>query len=309
VRRAAPRLAGWALLVGAIGLPPPAHGDVTRCPLWTVAGTHNRIYLLGSVHLLRPDTIEWSQAIEAAYADAEALVFEIDLDDIDAADVAREVAAQGMLPPDQTLADVLDPQTHAGLEAFARQLGIDPARLEGFRPWFATLMLTQAQLAQLGFRQADGVEERFLKRAQTDRKEVLGLETMAQGLASIAALPMNRQRDFVAYTVAEAAELPAEIDAMLDAWRKGDAETLAGLLARGFDEFPDLYGPLTVDRNRRWVRVLEDHLDDDRDYLVVVGALHLVGEDSVVDLLRKQGYPVERDDDRETTARARRSEE
>ena len=76
------------------------------------------------------------------------------------------------------------------------------------------------------------------------------------------------------------------------AWRRGDEATLAKLLAEGFEEYPDLYRPLTTDRNRRWVPKIEALLDDRDDYLIVVGTLHLVGRDSVLELLKKQGYRV-----------------
>jgi uncharacterized protein YbaP (TraB family) len=49
---------------------------------------------------------------------------------------------------------------------------------------------------------------------------------------------------------------------------------------------------LTEDRNRAWVEQLGKLLDDRDDYLVVVGALHLVGRHSVVELLRRRGYTV-----------------
>jgi hypothetical protein len=79
---------------------------------------------------------------------------------------------------------------------------------------------------------------------------------------------------------------------LLDAWRRGDTATLARTLSEEFAEFPQLYRPLTEDRNRAWVDQLTPLLDDRDDYLVVVGALHLVGRNSVVDLLRKRGYRV-----------------
>jgi uncharacterized protein len=63
-------------------------------------------------------------------------------------------------------------------------------------------------------------------------------------------------------------------------------------LQEGFDEYPDLYRPLTVDRNRKWIPQIERLLDAREDYLVVVGALHLVGTDSVIDLLERKGYKV-----------------
>jgi uncharacterized protein YbaP (TraB family) len=98
----------------------------------------------------------------------------------------------------------------------------------------------------------------------------------------------------MAYTLAEADTMATELAAMVQAWQRGDTAALATLLERGFDAFPDLYGPLTVTRNLRWVQVLDGLLDRDDDYLVIVGALHLVGEDSLVDLLRARGFAVMR---------------
>ena len=76
------------------------------------------------------------------------------------------------------------------------------------------------------------------------------------------------------------------------AWRSGDTAALARLMTGEYEDFPDLYRRLTVDRNRAWVGRLAALLNDRDDYLVVVGALHLVGPESVVDLLRQRGYQV-----------------
>ena len=82
-------------------------------------------------------------------------------------------------------------------------------------------------------------------------------------------------------TLEETAQLDAEVDKLLAAWRSGDIESLSKTLSEEYERFPELYGPLTENRNRAWVPQLVDLLDDDDDYLVVVGALHLVGRNSV----------------------------
>jgi uncharacterized protein YbaP (TraB family) len=50
---------------------------------------------------------------------------------------------------------------------------------------------------------------------------------------------------------------------------------------------------LTTDRNRRWLPTLTGLLHERENYLVVVGALHLVGQDGLVHLLQQSGYRVE----------------
>jgi uncharacterized protein YbaP (TraB family) len=95
-------------------------------------------------------------------------------------------------------------------------------------------------------------------------------------------------------TLDETESIDTELERMLVAWRAGDTAALAELLTDAYEEFPELYGPLTEERNRAWVEEIGALLDDRDDYLVVVGALHLVGRNSVVDLLRSRGYTVTR---------------
>jgi uncharacterized protein YbaP (TraB family) len=109
-------------------------------------------------------------------------------------------------------------------------------------------------------------------------------------LEIMARLPQKQQREFLLYSINDAERMASEVDELLVAWRRGDAAAMAKLLAEGFKEYPDLYRPLTVERNRKWIPQIEQLLDDKEDYLVVVGALHLVGTESVIDLLERKGY-------------------
>lgn len=291
-----PRAGALPVLLAAVLLPAAA-GAGGPGVLWAVEGRQNTVYLLGSVHLLRDaDGGGLTGAAEAAYADAERVVMEIDLDDPAVADPAAVLAQMqrtALLPPGQTLRGVLGPD----YEAIARQVagsGLDLEMLEPFAPWFVATLLMQAELAGRGFRPELGVEQRIAERAVRDRKPIAGLETPAEQFAVLARLPLPGQRRFLQMTLEELQDTDAELDRMLEAWRAGDTVALAELLSEGYEEFPELYGPLTEDRNRAWVEEIGGLLDDPDDYLVVVGALHLVGRNGVVDLLRGRGYEVTR---------------
>jgi uncharacterized protein len=110
----------------------------------------------------------------------------------------------------------------------------------------------------------------------------------------MANLPAEQQREFLLYSVEDSERAIREIDDLIAAWRTGNTDRLSELLTEGFAQYPDLYRPLTTDRNRKWISPIEELLDDRDDYLVVVGALHLVGKDSVVELLEKRGHKVVR---------------
>jgi uncharacterized protein YbaP (TraB family) len=284
-------MAAAALLVAWV----PAVGHARdRHVLWAVAGQHNTVYLLGSIHVLRAEDGGLPRVAEDAYRDAERLVMEIDLDDALAGDPAALVSTMqqmALLPAGQSLRTVLG-SDYAAVKEHAQKAGVDLAVLDPFAPWFVATLLLQEELAKRGFSPELGVEQTIASRAVADGKPITGLETAQQQFAILAGLPMPLQKRFLLMTLEESDDLDAEIRELLSAWRSGDTERLAKVLGDEFDEFPELYRPLTEDRNRAWVPEIVDLLDDDDDYLVVVGALHLVGRNSVVDLLRQRGFRV-----------------
>lgn len=259
--------------------------------LWSLKGKTNTVYLLGSVHFLKPSE-RLPGVVDDAYKDAEKLVMEIDMDDLDPQAMQQLTLELGLLPENKTLESELGAAAWGKVSTQAREIGIDPALLNRFQPWLAAMTLVQLQLMKLGLDPNSGVEQQLTARASGDGKEITGLETLQQQIGMLAGLSQQQQREFLMYSVEDTQRASQEIDELLGAWRTGDTRTLAQLLAEGFDRYPDLYRPLTVDRNRRWIASIENLLDDRDDYLVVVGTLHLVGKDSVIELLERGGHKV-----------------
>ena len=263
--------------------------------LWSLQGKTNTVYLLGSVHFLKRERDSCPQPIDAAYADAEALVMEIDMDDLDpAGDAAGHPGARRCCRRARRWSSSSAPQTYEQVrDARRARLGVEPAMLDRFQPWFAAITLVQLQLMKMG------LDPELGRRAAADAPRGRRRQAdpgpgnrCASSWSMLARLPEKQQREFLLYSVEDAERMASEVDELLAAWRSGDATAMAKLLQEGFDEYPDLYRPLTVERNRKWIPQIEQLLDDRDDYLVVVGALHLVGKDSVIDLLERKGYKV-----------------
>jgi hypothetical protein len=252
------------------------------------------VYLLGSIHVLRPEDAGLPRPAEDAYRRAKRLVMEIDMDDPTQGDplaLAAQMQAMATLPAGVTLRSVLGPD-YAPVAARAAKAGLDLTMLDRFAPWFVATTLLQVELARRGFSPDLGVEQVLAARAVTDRKPIEGLETAEQQFAVLGSLPLPLQKRFLLMTLDESDDFDAEIRELVAAWHAGDAAQLAEVLGAEFAEFPELYRPLTEDRNRAWVPKITALLDGSEDCLVVVGALHLVGPNSVVDLLRQRGYQV-----------------
>jgi uncharacterized protein YbaP (TraB family) len=259
--------------------------------LWSLKGKTNTVYLLGSVHFLS-ESEKLPAALDQAYRNSEVLVMEIDMDDLDPAQTQQITLELGMLPAGQSLEQQLGKPTYSRLVKRAQDVGIDPTLLNRFKPWFAAMTLVQLQLIKMGLAPTSGIEQRFTTRAVADKKPIHGLETLRGQLGMLAGLPDKQQREFLLYSIDDADRIAEEIDELLTAWRIGDTKALAALLAEGFEQYPDLYRPLTTERNRRWVSQVEALLDDRDDYLVVVGTLHLVGKDSLIELLQAKGHKI-----------------
>ena len=291
IRRLAALLVALAATVTATAA---AAGPAGHSILWSVRGEHNTVYLFGSIHVLRSGDVGLPPAAAKAYGDAERIVMEIDMDDpfvSDPAAITSMMQQSALLPPEQSLRTVLGSDYPAIAER-SRAAGLDLEAMDRFAPWFVALLLLQIEITERGFDAQHGIEQQVTELAVADRKPITGLETPAEQFAVLGGLSMADQKRFLLMTLEESEQDDAQLDLMLDAWRRGDTAALARTLSEEFEDFPQLYRPLTEDRNRAWVGDLEALLDQRDDYLVVVGALHLVGRNSVVELLRQRGHSV-----------------
>ncbi|RPI57446.1 MAG: TraB/GumN family protein, partial [Lysobacterales bacterium] len=233
-------------------------------------------------------------AIDGFVERADLVVMEIDLDDIDPMAQQRIVLEASMLPQGTVLRDIVDSGVYRLVEQRMAELGVDLARLERFEPWFLAITVLDLGMRKIGFQAERGVEQYVLGLAQAAGKEVVGLETLEFQIGLFDALLPEQQQSMLEQTLAELDEGAAVLGEMVAAWRDGELESLSAELLDEFDAFPGLYETLVTKRNSAWVPTLEQMLADERRHLVVVGALHLVGPDSVIEQLRSRGHRVER---------------
>lgn len=272
-----------ALLVCA--LPAAAH-PVT---MWQVDGDENRVYLLGSVHLLRERDHPLPAVIDSAYADAEALIMELDMDDLDAALVQTLTNRLGVIQDERTLKDLMGDARYAEAAAAADALDIPLDMLAKAEPWYAAITVEQLVLMRIGFNPLYGVELHMTRQAQRDGKPIEGLETIEEQLGFLDGLSPEAQNDLLLQTLEEGGEISLLMDDMISAWRTGDIAYLEDTILAEIARYPEIYDAIVVQRNRRWVDAITELLDDEDDYLVIVGALHLIGEDGVPAMLEERG--------------------
>jgi uncharacterized protein YbaP (TraB family) len=267
----------------------PAAGAL---PLWEIQGTDNRIRLLGSVHFLRQQDFPLPPEIMDAYHDADVIVMELDLDALDPMETLEIMQRLSIDPRGRNLESLLGARDYEQAHELAAGLGIDLAAFMPYEPWFAALQITQLRLMQLGFDGSFGVDAYLSRQAVQDGKEIRGLETLEVQLDSMDSLPPKAQSEFLQQTLEDAADVEEIMVGVVKAWKAGDTSTLQTDLMDGLDEQPELYERLLVQRNNNWAASILELTDDSQDYLIVVGTLHLVGDDSLLRLIEDAGYPT-----------------
>lgn len=284
----------FAAVLGLTGCARPPEAAAEGPALWRIADADSEIWLFGTVHLLPAETNWQSQRVREAFAAADELVTEADTSPAATAQFQALTAELGTLPPGENLLEQLDPEGRARLERLAREAGFEPAQFQTVRPWLAAMQLSFYHAARRGHTSEAGVETVLAADAQTQNKRRSFLETPAQQIHILADLAPADQIRFLQATMRQIEEEAGILDQMDRAWARGELDDLGEQLDAQIGEAgPAVHQALIVNRNRAWADAIARRLEGEGRIFVAVGAAHLVGDDSVVAMLRARGIEVE----------------
>jgi uncharacterized protein YbaP (TraB family) len=285
---------------GAAPSAPVAVATAAKAPpvplLWKVSDRDNAVYLLGSFHLLKGDDYPLSSDIDTAFTAVDKVVFEVPPEQMtDPATQAKflEVAGFG---DDRKLSQVLPADLREKLSRLMAMSGSSIEMVDGYEPWFVNLSLLIGVSQSLGFSPDKGLDQHLMQQAAATNKPTGGLETMDLQLQVLDASPMPEQISSLREFLDRPQDMPGLLADLHQAWRDGDVAKLDRLTREEMREkTPQTYRMVNVERNDAWVPQIGKMLDAKKgDTMVVVGALHLLGEDGVIEKLRGKGYKVER---------------
>jgi uncharacterized protein len=254
------------------------------------------LYLLGTVHVFKPEDYPLPAEMEKVFEKARALIVEVDVTKTDPRFSQAFVAQRGLYPASDNLMEHVSTSSRILLQDYCTRRNIQLARLVRMKPWLVALTVLQMELARLGYVPSAGIDVHFLNEANTKGKKIISLETMEFQLNLFASLPDDLQEMDLNLSLVDLGKLPTDAGEMMRAWMDGDDKAMDEVMTKDIKEHPELspvQEKLLYERNITMAEKLEAYLKGGTDtYLVAIGAGHLVGDRSVLALLKKRGYSV-----------------
>ncbi len=265
--------------------------------VWSVSDGDNTVYLAGSVHLLREEDYPLSPVYDQVYEDSEALVMEIDMGDMMSPQGMMQMQQLGMYGPDDSLdahlsTDLIDRvrdylETHPTGKMMA-------LALPRMKPGMILLSISSLEAMRMNARPDLGLELVYYQKAKEDGKPVSGLETIEFQMTRFDGIPDEEIEELLGKTLDEVEKMPETIGKIIAAWHRGEAEEIDRVMNEEMEDDSKFRELLLTERNANWVPEVEKAIKGSENVMFLVGAAHLVGKDSVVDLLRKKGYEVKK---------------
>ena len=265
-----------------------------RVLMWKVTSPTSTMYLLGSIHVGDKSLYPLPQEVEAAFAASKALVVEVNVKTVDQAKTLALVQKYGMYGDGSSLSSHLSKDDLAALDTFCSKHGMPREAFEPLKPWVVSVTVIAAGLQEAGVDFNQGIDMHFLNQvAQQQRIEEL--ETADFQISLLAGATDQEQQQMLTMTLKNSDKEKESLGKIQTAYFSGDPAQLLKLSREEEEQSmpPSLMKKLVDDRNVTMAAKLADYLKAKEQTFVVVGALHLIGDKGVAQLLKEKGYRVE----------------
>ncbi len=259
--------------------------------VYEVTKGKNRIYLAGTIHMLRAQDFPAPAEFDAAYKASQKIFFETNLQKAKEPEFGQRFAQAMMLPNNTTLKDVLDADTWAALQAFSAKSQYPLSQTMMFNPAMTSILISMTEAKKFGV--GEGIDAYYDNAARTDKKIIGELESADDVIAYMKLFAQEDPNKVINSTLEDAENLQSQFETMIANWRKGDLDALDKEMGQKMKaETPNAYQALVVDRNKKWLPQLEQMFKTPEVEMVLVGSLHLSGSDGLLVQLKKSGYQV-----------------
>lgn len=260
--------------------------------VWEVSNGTDKVYVGGTVHLLPITEFPLPEAFTTAYKNTDSVVLEAKLPNPADPNEQMKMIQALSYAPDENLSKKLSEETYAKLQHYFSSFGVPDTNYISFKPGLVASMMTILE-AQRNNLAGEGVDSYFGKKAEQDNRPIEYLETIEFQLSIMASLGDGEEDHFINSNLESMSDFKITFEKILKAWRNGNEQEINNLVIQQIrDESPEMFNVVMTDRNRDWVSKIKNMFGDQDKEFVLVGVGHLIGKNSLLEMLEKEGYSI-----------------
>lgn len=267
---------------------------VAKSPVFKVSKGDDHLFIGGTIHLLSEQDYPLPSAFDKSYKNSDSIIFETDIAAAQSPEMQMKILPIMMNPTGTSLKSQISDESYQLLVSYLSEQELPLATFDMLTPIGVSLTLLAIELQKRGITGANGVESFYNLRGKNDSKEFEQLESIDEQVSFIKKMGEGDPDMIIKSSISEMKNLNKMWDSMVSAWKQGNFKELEAIgITPMLKDFPEMYQYLLVDRNNRWMKKIKPMFGDQDIEFIMVGALHLVGKDGLIEQLKELGYKVE----------------
>lgn len=260
--------------------------------LWKISKNGNELYLGGTIHVLKKEDYPLPVEFNKAFEKSDKLVFETNIEMTKTPEFGQKMTRMLTFPAGKSLKDAISKKTFNKLKKYLAERNIPVESFLSYKPSMIVLVITVIELQKMGMVDV-GVDEYFHNKAKQAGKTTKYFETVDEQLEFIRTMGQGNEDAMLLSSIDDMSRMEAVMNTIKSAWVSGDENKLVEVgLTEMMRDYPGIYQSLLVKRNNNWMPHIERMMGDKKVEMILVGALHLVGKDGLLQQLRDKGYTV-----------------
>lgn len=260
-------------------------GQTPKTLLWEISGNglSESSYLYGTMHVADKRAYKFRKSVMPSFEKCKGFAMELDMEEVNPLEMMNSMKLDS-----GKLSDFFQKDDYAKLSSwFKENMRTDIALFEDFKPFFLYSLMAKDQY---GSQMDEALDLYFYKEAKKQGKSTGGLETVAEQMNAINRIPMDDQIKMIMEGMEEEGDSKDESQVLIKYYKKQDLDRMMSL-SEEMEMGNDFEAALITERNYRMAERIQPLIKEQSTF-IAVGALHLPGQEGVIDLLRKDGYEV-----------------
>ena len=269
--------------------------------LWKITGNNlnQPSYLFGTHHLIPLSFLDSIDGLQDAFMATEQTIGELDMNNI--GEMQMQLMMGSIMPDEYSYNELLNDEDRAILDQTLNEyIGAGLNQFQQMKPAMLNTLLSVMMYKKLYPSDEEGLsmDEHFQKEARNRYRQTLGLETAQDQIDVLFnAQTIEKQAESLMCNIKNIDYGKQQMDKLMKAYYAQDLTAMAKLYEEEDPNNPcpstdDEKDELNKNRNEKWMELLPEMIGKKSSF-IAVGCLHLVGEDGLINMLRKEGYTLE----------------